>query len=68
MHMLLLCSVRTHAGGYMPAIGMDMGPIAFRKWLKKFAGGGPQMTKMNEGLDGEPTPCNLYACCTLQSP
>ncbi|WIA38769.1 hypothetical protein OEZ86_002061 [Tetradesmus obliquus] len=29
------------AQGYMPAVGVDQGPIAFRTWLHKHGGGGP---------------------------
>ena len=43
----------------MPAIGMDQGPIAFKKWLKQYAGDGP--FKMTDSLEGVFKPVQ-YAC------
>ncbi|KAF6262358.1 hypothetical protein COO60DRAFT_650084 [Scenedesmus sp. NREL 46B-D3] len=34
------------AQGYMPAVGVDQGPIAFRTWLRKYGGGGPAMANI----------------------
>lgn len=34
------------AQGYMPAVGVDQGPIAFRTWLRKHGGGGPAVANI----------------------
>eukprot|EP00775_Hariotina_reticulata_P009176 gene9176-9342_t len=43
--------------GYMPAIGMDQGPIAFTRWLQKYGGGGPPTANEEEWRRGEQLSC-----------
>jgi len=58
--LLMLCHVGCYDSsrdatrkGYMPAIGMDQGPVAFTRWLQKYGGGGPPTANEEEWRRGE---------------